>query len=99
MKKKIVVIFMLISSSVFANNMALIEQIQEIKIEIQLEAQSIGEEAYRRFENDSNSSKSYIEEKCQDVVVHFDYLESENIIENLLFPNCLEFAIEAMNKE
>ena len=99
MKKKIVVILMLISSAVFANNTALIEQIQEVKIEIQSEAHSIGEEASRRFGNDSNASKVYIEEKCQELLVHFDYLESENIVENLLFPNCLEFAIEAMKKE
>jgi len=99
MKKKIVVVLMLISSSVFANNTALIEEIQDIKVEIQAESQPIGKEAYIKFGSDNNASRAYIAKECQDVLVNFDYLESKDVVDYIVYPNCLEFAIEAMNKE
>ena len=98
MKEKIVVILIL-SSSIFANNTALIEEIQDIKVEVKAEAQPIGKEAFRKFGSDNNTSRAYIAKECQDILVNFDYLESENIINHIVYPNCLEFAIEAMNKE
>jgi predicted choloylglycine hydrolase len=99
MKKRIVVILLLISSSIFANDKALIEEIQNVKVELRIEAEPIGREAYIKFGFDNNASIVYIKKECQRIILNFDYLESKGIVKNLLFPNCLEFAIEAMSKE
>jgi len=98
MKNRIVVILLLISSSIFANNMALIEQIQDIKIEVQREAEQIGREAYRKFGSENDASRVYIAKACQDILVNFDYLESKNIVDHIVYPNCLEFALASMKE-
>ena len=99
MKQKKIVILLLVATSLFAKEAVSIEQINELKSEIKLEAQQIGREAYEEFGADNNSSKLYIEKKCQSLLVDFEYLENEDVVKHILLPNCLEFAIEAKNKE
>ena len=99
MKQNIVVILTLVSSFIFANNMVLIEQIEEAKVELQIEAKQIGRDAFKRFGSDNNASKGYIGEACKEMLVDFDYLEDKNITEHILLPECREFALDAITKE
>ena len=99
MKQKKIVILLLVATSLFAKEMVSIEQLKELKSEIQSEAQQIGREAYEEFGEDNNRSKLYIEKECQSLFVNFEYLEDEDVVKHILLPNCLEFAIETRNKE
>jgi hypothetical protein len=99
MKQKTVIILILISSSIFAKNQILLEEIAEVKVEIQSESKAIGVEASQKFKKENNDSRAYIEKSCQSILVNFDYLDDKNIVEHILFPNCIEFALEAMKEE
>jgi len=99
MKQKKIVILLLVATSLFAKDVVSIEQLKELKSEIKSEAQQIGIEAYEELGEDNNRSKLYIKKECQSLLVNFEYLEDENIVKHILLPNCLEFAIEARNKE
>jgi hypothetical protein len=99
MKRKLLITAILFfASSLFANDEALIERIQNAQYDIKAQSTPIGVDALNQFPDNQEEQLKYIKSQCENILTNFNYLGDENIVKGVVLPNCLEYAMEVTRK-
>lgn len=98
---KKIVMGLMITGTLFANNIELMQKVQKAQSDIEVEAIPIGSEALNLLQSDSNRTKAeqYIKDECRKILPNFEYLGDKKLVENIVLPNCLEFALVELKQE
>jgi hypothetical protein len=95
MKNKLILGVLLFSTSIFANNIELINKLDDAQYQLKAISEPIGIDAKTKFDK-KEDQLLYIKKECKNILEQFSYIGDTKIVFSSIYPNCIEYSMEKL---